>query len=869
MEFYNRDVEDALNELHTTAQGLSQNEAEARLARDGRNVLQAEKKAPFIVKFLRQFKDAMTLILIAAAVISGVFGELADMIIIAAIVLLNAILGVTQEAKAEKAVEALQKLSQQRSRVRRQGQVMNIDSAGIVTGDIVLLDAGDSVPCDMRLIECRSLKIEEAALTGESVPSDKNTDALGGGTAGVGDRSNMAFMGTSVSNGRGIGVATGTGMNTEVGRIAHILNTTKTTATPLQKQINKIGKMLSVAILVICVVMFGVNCLRHGVAAANLLEYFMGSVSLAVAAIPEGLSVVITLVMAMGVTKLSRKNAIIRKMPAIETLGGTGVICSDKTGTLTQNRMTVMRTFTLGGAADEEQLIKTAVLANDTKVSEAGALIGDTTETALVAYAIKNDRGYDNILSGNVREDEVPFDSVRKLMSTLNKGADGQLTVHTKGAPDELLQRCSFAYKAGKAVPMTDEIRNAILKENKAMAEGALRVLGFASKPHPGGGGSLTEKDEAGLTFLGLMGMIDPVRPEVKAAVEKCFKAGVTPVMITGDHLITAVAIGRELGIIKDGELAVTGKELDAMPDAEYEKKIGKIKVYARVSPENKVRIVRAWQKRGQISAMTGDGVNDAPALKAADIGVGMGITGTDVTKNVADIVLADDNFATIVVAVEEGRKIYDNIKKAVQFLLSSNVCEVLTLFVAAVIGFTILTPVQILWVNLVTDTVPALGLGQEKAEKNIMSRPPRDPKKSIFSDGLGLRIGYQSVLMAGLVLAAYFIGASISEAAGRTMAFAVLSLTQIAHSFNLRHQNDSIFDRELFKNKTLTFGALIVTVLTFALVFIPWVNSTVFKLVPLSLTCCAAVLGLAVAIIPLEELAKAIRRTAASRRRA
>lgn len=856
MEIYNKNHENILVELNSTKDGLSLIEAKDRLIKNGKNELTKEKKKPLFVLFLQQMANTMTIVLLIAAIISGFFGEWLDAAIIMFVVLLNAVLGVTQESKAEKAIEAIQKLSSQKTKVKRDGHTVLINSNELVTGDIVLLEAGDSIPCDLRIIESYGLKIEEAALTGESIASEKHTEALEGNVL-LGDRKNMAFMGTNVIYGRGIGLVVTVGMNTEMGKIANILNTTKAEITPLARQINSIGKILSIAVLVICTAIFGINILYHlgtGINTDVILDSFMSSISLAVAAIPEGLTAVIALVMTLGVTRLSKNNAIIRKLPSIETLGCTEIICSDKTGTLTQNKMTIQEVYTLTkNKASIDKLITISLLCNDSTL-DADKILGDPTETALFAYAQKEGYDVNGIIKENPRIGELPFDSTRKLMSTINKTKDNKNIFYVKGATDELLNKCKLVLINDTVVPLDEQIRAVILAKNKEFAEKALRVLAFAYRNKKK---DIAEQDdEKALVFTGLMGMSDPVRPEVKDAVKKCISAGITPIMITGDHLITAIAIGKEAGIITNDNQAITGRELDKLSDAEFEKSLDKYKVYARVSPENKVRIIKFWKARGKICAMTGDGVNDAPALKTANIGVGMGITGTDVTKNVADIVLADDNFATIIVAVEEGRKIYDNIKKTVQFLLSSNACEVLVLLIATLCNFTILKPIHILWVNLVTDTVPALGLGLETAENDVMNRNPRNPKTSIFAGKITIKILYQSIFMTGLILGAFFIGNMTNQITGMTMAFASLSFVQIAHSFNLKSAKKSIINKNLYKNKVLSLGALVTAILTLGLIYIPGLNTS-FGLTPLSLANLVITFAISISIIIFVEIVK------------
>ena len=743
MKEYLSSCEEVLKEQNSSEQGLSTGEAQQRLSRFGKNELEKGKKTSLLKRFLGELADPMIIILIVAAAISGITafyeGEsFADVIIILAVVIINAVLGVVQESKAEAAIEALQEIAAATSKVLRDGKVVTLKSDELVPGDVVLLEAGDAVPADGRIIEAASLKIEEAALTGESVPANKITDLLQlGGEKDVplGDRKNMAYMGSTVVYGRGKVVITGTGMNTEMGKIAQALSQAKDDATPLQIKLNQLSKILTILVIGICAVIFAVGLFRSGISGDTILSTFMVAVSLAVAAIPEGLAAVVTIVLSIGVTNMSKRNAIIRKLTAVETLGCTQIICSDKTGTLTQNKMTVVE-----HVADNEQNLEIAMaLCSDAEYdAEAGEAVGEPTECALVNDAAKNGLPKTQLKEEYVRVGEAPFDSMRKMMSTVHKTKENQIIQFTKGAPDEVLKCCTHVIVNGAKVPMTEEIRASILKSNKAMADRALRVLCGACREWD----KMPESTEPAfleqeLTYLGLSGMIDPVRPEVKAAIVECREAGIRPIMITGDHKDTAVAIGMELGILSDPSQAITGAQLNEISDEDFQNRIEEFSVYARVQPEHKVRIVNAWKKKGMITAMTGDGVNDAPSIKSADIGVGMGITGTDVTKNVADMVLADDNFATIVSAVEEGRRIYANIRKAIQFLLASNLAEVLAIFFSTMIGFTILKPVHLLWINLITDCFPALALGLEKSEADIMKKKPRDPKEGIFAGGM------------------------------------------------------------------------------------------------------------------------------------
>ena len=826
------------------------------------------------MKFLKQLADPMILILIAAAVVSGVMAiieneSFADVIIIVFVVLLNAVLGVIQENKAEKAIEALQEMTAATSKVIRNGKKEIIKSKDLVVGDIIVLEAGDSVPADARIIECASMKVEEAALTGESVPSLKQVERLelkGQKDVPLGDRKNMVYMGSTVVYGRGVAVVTDTGMNTEMGKIAEALSQAKDEATPLQKKLGQLSKILSYAVIGICVFIFVFNLITSsggGIDKHFLLDTFMVAVSLAVAAIPEGLATVVTIVLSMGVTRMSKRNAVIRKLTAVETLGCAQVICSDKTGTLTQNKMTVVRHY----GKDTELLCRAMALCCDAELDETGDAKGEPTEAALVNYAYKNGWRKQDLEARQPRVGEAPFDSMRKMMSTVHKNGNS-FVQYTKGAPDELLKCCKFALVGGNKVELTDGVRKDILAENKAMADDALRVLGAAYKEYESLPSSFdAKKIENDMIFVGLMGMIDPVRPEVKPAIDECKAAGIRVVMITGDHLDTAVAIAKELGIITDRSQAVTGSVLDDVSDENLPALIREVSVFARVQPEHKVRIVNAWKSLGKVTAMTGDGVNDAPSIKAADIGIGMGITGTDVTKDVADMVLADDNFATIVSAVEEGRRIYDNVRKSIQFLLSSNMSEVVSIFFATLLGFTILKPVHLLWINLITDAFPALALGVEPAEDDLMKRKPRDSKDGIFAGGMGFNLLYQGVLISALTLLAYFVGhyleagkwEIVESPDGVTMAFLTMSMAEIFHAFNMRSQHASIFTLKK-QNIVLWLSMVGSLILTSAVIYIDPLAQA-FEFEHISFVEYAVAMGLALSVIPIVELVKLVQR--------
>lgn len=885
MKEYLASAEEVLEEQSTSAaSGLTAAEAQSRLASVGPNKLDEEEKTPMWKRFFEQMGDPMVIMLLVAAAISVITGfiqgepEWADAAIILSVVILNSVLGVIQEAKSEQALEALQEMSAAQSKVIRDGKMVHMASSELVPGDVVLLEAGDSVPADCRVIESASMKIEEAALTGESVPVEKHADviSLAEGTDDVplGDRKNMCYMGSTVVYGRGRAVVVGTGMNTEMGKIASALTSAKKELTPLQMKLNELSGILTKLVLAICVIIFAVDIVRHfgelGSNPAMMLDTFMVAVSLAVAAIPEGLVAVVTIVLSMGVTKMSRRQAIIRKMTAVETLGCTQIICSDKTGTLTQNKMTVVKHEL---AADEDKFLAGMALCSDAKYdAEKGEAVGEPTECALVNDAAK--AGMTDLDSQRPRIGEAPFDSGRKMMSVVVKDVDGDYEQFTKGAPDVVIGLCTHVYDNGQIVELTDERREQILAANKAMADQALRVLALANRTYAEAPTDFSpEALEHDLVFCGLSGMIDPVRSEVTAAIVEAKEAGIRPVMITGDHIDTAVAIAKDLGIVEDASQAITGAELDKISDEDFKTRVTEISVYARVQPEHKARIVDAWKSLGNIVAMTGDGVNDAPSIKRADIGVGMGITGTDVTKNVADMVLADDNFATIINAVEEGRRIYDNIRKVIQFLLSANIAEVLSVFVATLIGFTIFQPVQLLWINLITDSLPALALGMEEAEGDVMKRKPRKASDGVFAGGMGIDIAFQGVIITILVLASFFAGMyfhngaielsmltdGIADPEGVTMAFITLSMVEIFHSFNMRSRRASIFSMKT-QNKWLWGAAALAVVLTVVPVEVDFL-AEVFGFMTLDPIALFTALGLAFLIIPLMEIYKAVMR--------
>ena len=874
MERYFQTSKEVIDELHSKEEGLSIEEAKKRLLKDGKNKLEEGKKDSLLIRFIKQLKNPMVTILIVAAIISGITAayaneSYADVIIILSVVIINSILGVYQESKAEKAIEALQAIAAATSKVKRDGEIVEIKSEDIVVGDIVILEAGDSIPADGRILTCASMKVEESALTGESVPVDKVIDQLNlkeGKEVPLGDRKNMIFMGSTLVYGHGTAIITATGMDTEMGKIADAITMTQEHATPLQVKLNQLSKVLSWLVLGISIFIFLLSIFRlyPNITGESVLSTFMIAVSLAVAAIPEGLAAVVTIVLSIGVTNMSKRKAVIRKLTAVETLGSTNVICSDKTGTLTQNKMTVVDYY----GYDKTLLSKAMALCNDAIINKDNQAEGEPTELALINYAIKLDLLKDEMEKETPRVGEAPFDSSRKLMTTIHKVEDNHYEQYTKGAPDVLVSLCTTYWDGKERKPLSDEIRSEIMNGNKSMANQALRVLSAASRtwdelPEDQSPDNL-EKD---LCFIGLTGMIDPVRPEVKSAISECKDAGIRTVMITGDHKDTAVAIAKELNIIENESQALTGSQLNELSEKELNENIDQYYVYARVQPEHKVRIVKAWQNKDMIVAMTGDGVNDAPSIKAANIGVGMGITGTDVTKNVADMVLADDNFATIVNAIEEGRRIYNNIRKSIQFLLASNLSEVLSIFTATILGFTILKPVHLLWINLITDSFPAIALGLEKGEGDVMNHPPRDSKEGIFAGGLGFDVIWQGVMVTILTLSAYFIGhymeSGIWEIAespdGITMAFLTLSMAEMFHSLNLRSRRESIFSLENH-NKYLYLAIIASFVFTTGVLFVPFLANA-FQFESISVLEYVVAMGLGFLVIPIVEVTKFFQR--------
>ena len=876
--FYTQGEEEVLKNLDTSVDGLSTAQAKERLDAYGYNELDEGEKRSLLSKFIDQFKDLMIIILLVAAALSviteGMHG-LTDACIILAVVVLNAAFGVYQEGQAEAAIEALKNMSSPMARVRRDGHVVEIDSRELVPGDIVLLEAGDVVPADMRLLEAASLKIEEAALTGESVPVEKDVTETVEAEAGIGDRVNMGYQNSNVTYGRGTGVVTNTGMYTEVGKIADMLANADESQTPLKQSLEQLSKTLTYLIVAIALVTFLVSVFIRG---EQPLEGLMVAVALAVAAIPEGLPAIVTILLSLGTTSLAKRNSIVRKLPAVETLGSTEIIASDKTGTLTMNQMTVEKVYTNGqlqSAATELGADNTTLrimnFANDTKVDPDGKLIGDPTETALVQFGLDHNFDVRDVLKSEPRVAELPFDSDRKLMSTIHKEADGSYFIAVKGAPDQLLKRVTRIEVNGEVRPITEEDKKAILATNKDLAKQALRVLMMAYKitnDIPTLESAVVESD---LIFSGLVGMIDPERPEAAEAVRVAKEAGIRPIMITGDHQDTAEAIAKRLGIIDPNDTedhVFTGAELNELSDEEFQKVFKQYSVYARVSPEHKVRIVKAWQNDGKVVAMTGDGVNDAPSLKTADIGIGMGITGTEVSKGASDMVLADDNFATIIVAVEEGRKVFSNIQKSIQYLLSANMAEVFIIFFATLFGWDVLQPVHLLWINLVTDTLPAIALGVEPAEPGIMTHKPRGRQSNFFDGGVFGAIMYQGVFQTILVLAVYGWGLVFPEhhtqseihADALTMAFATLGLIQLLHAFNVKSVYQSVFKVGLFRNKTFNWAIPVAFVLLMATIVVPGFNN-LFHVSHLSLTQWLAVIVGSFLIVVLVELVKAIQR--------
>ena len=876
--FYTQGVEEVLKSLDTSIDGLSTAQAKERLDAYGYNELDEGEKRSLLSKFIDQFKDLMIIILLVAAALSiiteGRHG-LTDACIIFAVVVLNAAFGVYQEGQAEAAIEALKNMSSPMARVRRDGNVVEIDSRELVPGDIVLLEAGDVVPADMRLIEAASLKIEEAALTGESVPVEKDITETVEAEAGIGDRVNMCYQNSNVTYGRGTGVVTNTGMYTEVGKIADMLANADESQTPLKQSLEQLSKTLTYLIIAIALVTFLVSVFIRG---EQPLEGLMVAVALAVAAIPEGLPAIVTILLSLGTTTLAKRNAIVRKLPAVETLGSTEIIASDKTGTLTMNQMTVEKVYTNGQLqnADTElgadnTTLRIMTFANDTKVDPDGKLIGDPTETALVQFGLDHNFDVREVLKSEPRVAELPFDSDRKLMSTIHKEPDGSYFVAVKGAPDQLIKRVTRIEINGKVRPITDEDKQAILAVNKDLAKQALRVLMMAYKTTSEIPTLESEVVESDLIFSGLVGMIDPERPEAAEAVRVAKEAGIRPIMITGDHQDTAEAIAKRLGIIDPNDTedrVITGAELNELSDEEFQKVFKQYSVYARVSPEHKVRIVKAWQNEGKVVAMTGDGVNDAPSLKTADIGIGMGITGTEVSKGASDMVLADDNFATIIVAVEEGRKVFSNIQKSIQYLLSANMAEVFIIFFATLFGWDVLQPVHLLWINLVTDTLPAIALGVEPAEPGIMTHKPRGRQSNFFDGGVFGAIMYQGVFQTILVLAVYGWGLVFPEhhtqaeihADALTMAYATLGLIQLLHAFNVKSVYQSVFKVGLFRNKTFNWAIPVAFILLMATIVVPGFNN-LFHVSHLSFTQWLAVMVGSFLIVVLVEIVKATQR--------
>ena len=910
MKYYLEEFEKVLEDKNSTPEGISPEEAAKRLNEYGENKLVEKEKESIIKKFFREICEPMTIVLIIAAVISAITAifsheGFADVFIILTVVIVNAILGVYQESKAESAIAALQQIAAATSKVIRGGSLSVVPSANLVPGDVISLEAGDSVPADARIIEAASLKVEEAALTGESVPSEKTADILdlGGATdIPLGDRANMIYMGSSVQYGRCKAVVTGTGMDTEMGKIADQLSQAGDEETPLQLKLKELSKILSVMVLIICAVIFAINIIRNLVSGQGLngeffINTFMIAISLAVAAIPEGLAAVVTVLLSIGVTYMSKKHAIIRKLTAVETLGCTEIICSDKTGTLTQNKMTVVEHVTITDGEVEVEKDEEGKLLPDDSLSDDGHIlimgmalcsdaewetdkaVGEATECALVTDAAKNGMPKATLSSTYKRIGEAPFDSLRKMMTTVHEDPEGGYLQFTKGAPDCVLACCTHYLLDGEIHELNPEVVNRIKTSNKGMADRALRVLALGYRKYEKAPENYSpESLENELVYVGLMGMIDPIRPEVKVAIGECRKAGIRPVMITGDHRDTALAIAKELGILEGTDEngnavtyeAITGAELEELSDEYFMKHVADYSVYARVQPEHKVRIVNAWKSLGKVTAMTGDGVNDAPSIKSADIGVGMGITGTDVTKNVADMILTDDNFATIVAAVAEGRRIYDNIRKSIQFLLSSNLAEVIAIFIATIMNFTILKPAHLLWINLITDCFPAIGLGMEEAEADTMKQSPRKKTDGIFSGGLGVDVILQGAVIAILTVASYLVGHYMESGSwqietsqdGMTMAFLTLSLVEVFHSFNLRSRTASIFTLKK-QNKTLWGTLLLAIVLTVVILYVPFLRN-LFSFSYIDVKEFFIAVCIALLIIPIVEIAKIVRRVRA-----
>lgn len=908
MKFYLESIEKVFSAVESSEKGLTSAEAQKREEKFGKNKLKEAEKDSLFKKFITSLADPMIIMLLVAAGIQAVvavinsrsgfkISEFADVLVILAVVIINTIMSLVQDSKAEAAMDALMEMTAATSRVIRDGEVVTVKSEDITVGDIVVLEAGDAVPADCRIIESYSMKVEEAALTGESVPVTKLIDTLncaaGNDDIALGDRKNMLYSGSTIVYGRGKAVVTNIGMDTEMGKIADALSDTQQEQTPLQKKMGELSHFLTKLVIAICVVVFAVGIIESLVLSnepfswsslgETALDTFISAIALAVAAIPEGLPAVVTIILSIGVTAMSKRQALIRKLTAVETLGCTQIICSDKTGTLTQNKMTVVDHF-----GDNEKLIAEAMaLCSDAQIDAAGVVTGEPTEAALVGYAYSLGMSKNDLVAASPRVGEAPFDSGRKMMSTVHSTANG-IVQYTKGAPDVVVNLCKNALINGEIVPMSDEIRQNIANDNKRMADKALRVLAVALRKYDSTPDSFEPSDlEQELVFVGLTGMIDPVRPEVKAAIEECRGAGIKPIMITGDHKDTAVAIGRELGIITDPSQAILGAELDKFSDEELVEEVTKYSVYARVQPEHKTRIVNAWKARGMVTAMTGDGVNDAPSIKAADIGIGMGITGTDVTKGVADMVLADDNFATIVNAVEEGRKIYDNVCKVLQFQLSTNMSEVIIMFVASILNFELLSPVELLWINMVTDSLPGLALGMEKAEGNLMKRKPRATTDGIFSNGAGFDMVWQGIYLAVIELASYVIGYYLEgDARGfkgffsgepcvnaMAMAFLTVNFAEMMCAINMRSRTGSIFSKSMFKNMNwwLIGAFAVTTLLTLAAIYVPGLSDTVFEIDSGTFQWYELLIsaGLALSTIPAFEIGKAIRRASNRRKEA
>ncbi len=871
MDFHLYSIEDTFNKLNSSSKGLSTEEAKKLLDKNGKNKLEEGKKISFFRRLLNQLADPMIIVLLSAALVSTVTSiyqneSFTDVFIILFVVIINAFLGIYQESKAEKAIEALREMSYSVSKVIRGGVISNVKSEDLVVGDVILLEAGDSVPADSRIIESIDMKVDESMLTGESLPVSKQSEVLDSNneTIALADRKNMIYMGSNVVFGKGKAVVVQTGMETEMGKIAGAIVQAKDESTPLQKKLNQLSKVLSYVVLGICAFLFLFSIIRAGDLNPNtMIDTFMLAVSLAVAAIPEGLAAVVTVQLSIGVTRMAKRNAIIRKLTAVETLGCTQVICSDKTGTLTKNQMTVVDSYSY----DKELLSNIMALCNNAEFGKNSKIIGEPTEVALLSWA-STLKDINKLNEKYKRFAEIPFDSERKMMSTFYKSDEDKVVQYTKGAPDIILSKCTKYFDGKSVCDLTDDIKNEVLKKNEEMTGEALRVLAGAYKElNVDRKEFSSEQDEKDLIFVGICGIIDPVRDEALKAIRDCKSAGIHPIMITGDHINTAVAIGKKLGIIENSSQAMTGAELDKISEKELEKTIERYSVFARVQPEHKTRIVNAYKSKGMVVAMTGDGVNDAPSIKSADIGVGMGITGTDVTKNVADMILSDDNFSTIVYAVSEGRRIYDNIRKAIQFLLSSNISEVISIFVATILGFTILNPIHILWINLITDTFPALALGMEKSEPDLMKQKPRSSKDGIFSGGMGFDILYQGILISILTLLSYFVGHYIESGVfeianssdGMTMAFLTMSMAEIFHSFNVRSRKGSIFSLKT-QNVYALASMILSFLLTILVIYVPTL-SELFGFEFISLFEYVISLLIAVSIVPIVEFVKFIER--------